>query len=87
MLVQSIALVGCGGMTGKELEAKFSNLLSADLIPLIDDVQSMAKASRSENTLKAYGSAMKQFVVWCRVHNLNSVPATPATIALLSPLA
>ncbi|MBZ9655034.1 site-specific integrase [Phyllobacterium lublinensis] len=54
----------------------------ARAIALIDeDVLSLAKASRSENTLKAYKHAMQAFILWCQDKSVTALPAEPGTVA------
>jgi integrase len=39
------------------------------------------RASRSENTRRAYRSAVARFCDWCRVHGRTALPASPETVA------
>src|SRR3984893_9876672 len=39
------------------------------------------RASRSENTRRAYRSAVARFCDWCRVHGRTALPAAPETVA------
>lgn len=39
-----------------------------------------ARASKSESTLRAYGSALRSFEAWCRLRDLQSVPAEVTTV-------
>lgn len=51
-------------------------------IALIDeDVLSLAKASRSANTLKAYKHAMQAFILWGQGKGVATLPAEPGTVA------
>lgn len=49
---------------------------------LWDPLNSVMKASRQENTTKAYGCAFKMFVHWCKATNQLHMPASTETIAL-----
>jgi site-specific recombinase XerD len=39
------------------------------------------RASRSENTRRAYRSAVARFTEWCAVHSRTALPASPETVA------
>jgi site-specific recombinase XerD len=39
------------------------------------------RASRSENTRRAYRSAVSKFTEWCAVHGRTALPAAPETVA------
>jgi hypothetical protein len=39
------------------------------------------RASRSENTRRAYRSAVARFTQWCSVHRRTALPASPETVA------
>jgi site-specific recombinase XerD len=39
------------------------------------------RASRSENTRRAYRAAVARFCDWCRVHGRTALPAAPETVA------
>jgi site-specific recombinase XerD len=39
------------------------------------------RASRSENTRRAYRSAVARFTQWCAVHRRTALPASPETVA------
>jgi integrase len=39
------------------------------------------RASRSENTRRAYRSAVARFTGWCAVHSRTALPASPETVA------
>jgi integrase len=39
------------------------------------------RASRSENTRRAYRSAVARFTEWCAVHGRSALPASPETVA------
>jgi hypothetical protein len=39
------------------------------------------RASRSENTRRAYPSAVARFTQWCGVHRRTALPASPETVA------
>jgi hypothetical protein len=39
------------------------------------------RASRSENTRRAYRSAVAKFTEWCAVHGRTALPASPETVA------
>jgi site-specific recombinase XerD len=54
----------------------------ARAIALVDDeVLSLAKASRSENTLKAYKHAMQAFILWGQAKGVATLPAEPSAVA------
>lgn len=48
---------------------------------LDDDVLSLAKASRAENTIRAYTKAMAAFREWCTGKGVESLPAEPEAVA------
>ena len=54
---------------------------SRDLHLIDNDVLSFAKASKAENTLKAYRVALTAFNAWCEVKGVASFPASPAAVA------
>jgi hypothetical protein len=39
------------------------------------------RASRSENTRRAYRSAVARFCDWCAIHGRTALPASPETVA------
>jgi hypothetical protein len=39
------------------------------------------RASRSENTRRAYRSAVARFCAWCAIHGRTALPAAPETVA------
>lgn len=41
-----------------------------------------AGTGKSENTIRAYGSALRGFVDWCEAAGLDPLPASPDTVAL-----
>ena len=56
----------------------------ADLATLTDLESKIARAvqsSRAPATLAAYRTDWADFTIWCETHGLESLPATPATIA------
>lgn len=54
----------------------------ARAVALLDDeVLSLAKAAKSENTLKAYKHAMQAFILWGQDKGVATLPAEPETVA------
>jgi site-specific recombinase XerD len=51
------------------------------LAPFVESVTRYARASRAESTLRGYRSDWRDFEHWCLRHRLESLPATPATVA------
>ncbi len=50
----------------------------ARAIALVDEeVLGLARASRSENTLKAYKHAMQAFILWGQAKGVATLPAEP----------
>ena len=46
-----------------------------------DAAQQYRRASRSENTRRAYRSAVARFTAWCASHGQTALPAAPETVA------
>lgn len=49
---------------------------------LAEKAKLYAKSAKAPSTLRAYTSDWRHFEDWCRVHRLQSLPASPDTIAL-----
>lgn len=45
-----------------------------------DSARRYARASKSDGTLRAYGSALRSFEAWCSAHGLQAVPADVTTV-------
>ncbi|MEO9298990.1 site-specific integrase [Devosia alba] len=45
-----------------------------------DSARRYARASKSDGTLRAYGSALRSFEAWCSAHDLQAVPADVTTV-------
>jgi len=54
----------------------------ATIDELIDRAKDLGRASKSSSTRTAYASDWRDFTGWCATHGLQSLPATPQTIAL-----
>jgi integrase len=61
-----------------ELPAPVANFADA-----ADAAAQYRRASRSENTRRAYRSAVARFTQWCAVHRRTALPASPETVAAL----
>jgi len=57
-----------------EADARARGLVTGEVLALV-------KASRSENTLRAYRSAMRAFAAWAVEQGVPSLPARPETVA------
>lgn len=55
---------------------------SAELERLIQTANKFIHSAKSPATLRAYQSDWRHFETWCHKHRLNSLPATPQTVAL-----
>lgn len=56
--------------------------LGADLVPLpSQQVQEFIRASKAENTLRGYQSDWRNYCMWCELHSVQPLPATPETVA------
>lgn len=53
---------------------------------IVEAVQLYMTASQAPNTVRAYGSDMRDFEAWCRAHSQQPLPATPQTVAVLAVL-
>ena len=49
---------------------------------LTEKARLYAKSAKAPSTLRAYRSDWLQFENWCRLHRLQSLPASPETVAL-----
>ena len=58
------------------------NNLISDLKSLSDQTLNNLKSSKSQNTLRAYKSDFRDFIIFCRKFNLNSLPADPKTVSI-----
>jgi len=54
----------------------------ATIDELIDRAKDLGRASKSSSTRTAYASDWRDFTGWCTAHALQSLPATPQTVAL-----
>jgi hypothetical protein len=54
----------------------------ARIRPLEERAGEYARASRAENTLRAYRSDLRDFEAWCTDHRRPSLPASPQTLTL-----
>jgi integrase len=59
-----------------ELPAPVANFADA-----ADAAAQYRRASRSENTRRAYRSAVARFTAWCAAHGQTALPAAPETVA------
>jgi hypothetical protein len=57
----------------------------ADFDDAADAAAQYRRASRSENTRRAYRSAVARFTEWCAAHGRTALPASPETVAAFSP--
>jgi hypothetical protein len=58
--------------------------LPAPVAGFVDAAEAAAqyrRASRSENTRRAYRAAVARFTGWCAVHGRTALPASPETVA------
>jgi len=55
---------------------------SPDLEDLIEKARGYIHAAKSPATLRAYRTDFEDFTLFCKVHNLPYLPATPTTVAL-----
>lgn len=55
---------------------------SAELERLIRTANKFIHCAKAPATLRAYQSDWRNFETWCHKHRLNSLPATPQTVAL-----
>jgi len=63
----------------KELELKNN---AATLVPIAQKAKNYVLDSRAASTRKTYRQAWDNFCVWCKDHHLESLPATPETVAM-----
>lgn len=54
----------------------------AALTTLAGRAQQYAANSKASNTVRAYGSDWRHFTAWCSAHGMQSMPASPETVAL-----
>ncbi|HUV05136.1 MAG TPA: site-specific integrase [Armatimonadota bacterium] len=55
----------------------------AESLPaMLDQAEDYMRAAVSANTEKAYRTDWRHFVAWCEFHDVDSLPATPAMIAV-----
>ena len=55
--------------------------LATALGPELDSALGVAKASKSENTRRAYTREWSAFAAWCASRDVSALPAAPATLA------
>jgi integrase len=55
---------------------------AASLEELIQKARTFVAAAKAPATLKAYRNDWRDFELWCREHQLPSLPSTPETVAL-----
>jgi site-specific recombinase XerD len=53
-----------------------------ELSELEDQARDLARGSRTESTWRAYASDLRHFQAWCAEHDLEPLPADPATVAM-----
>jgi integrase len=46
----------------------------------IEDIKSLHRASRADNSKRSYATAWQQFLTWCDQHGRSPLPASPETI-------
>ena len=77
-----MTLIGSNIMSDTQTALATIDTNAARDLHLIDvDVLSFAKASKSENTLRAYRVALTAFSAWCESKSVSSIPASPAAVA------
>jgi site-specific recombinase XerD len=54
----------------------------AEIVELEEETNAYVRASRSENTLRAYRADWRQFTAWCDQRALAALPAEASTVAL-----
>ncbi|MDP1819026.1 MAG: tyrosine-type recombinase/integrase [Acidimicrobiales bacterium] len=64
---------------GQSLERRGQHL---DLLPAVESARDFATKARAENTRRSYASDFSHFKQWCFDHRLESLPATPETVAV-----
>ena len=52
------------------------------LVPITQKAKEYVRDSRAASTRKTYRQAWDSFCAWCKVHHLESFPATPETVSL-----
>lgn len=52
------------------------------LVELAEKAKLYAKSGRASSTVRAYKSDWNDFQAWCRSHEVDSLPATPETVAI-----
>ncbi len=68
-------------MARKQTIMRRSTEVPLALVPIINQAESYAEQSRSENTRIAYKSDWKDFSGWCMQYNLQPLPALATTLA------
>jgi integrase len=63
-------------------EIEVADALPAHLSVLADRAKAYARASRSDNTRKAYDSDWRHFASWCRRQGLDPLPPQPQLVGL-----
>lgn len=63
-----------------EMEISEKTNLSTEILKLQDEAKKHLENSKSENTKHAYQIDWMQFLEWCRINKLLSLPADPETI-------
>src|SRR5205823_5298045 len=55
----------------------------ADVVPSpsLEQVREYIRASKSESTLRGYGSDWRHFLAWCEIRSLAPLPASAETVA------
>jgi hypothetical protein len=51
------------------------------LAHIAEDAIKVASNAKAANTLNAYASDWEDFEIWCNQHGLQSLPASPTTVA------
>jgi|SRR5450631_923484 hypothetical protein len=51
-----------------------------DGVPLTPDEAGYVEAARAANTLRGYRSDWREFAIWCTQHDVEPMPAAPATV-------
>lgn len=63
----------------KQIELKRQD---TTLIPITQKAKEYMRDSRAQGTRKTYRQAWDNFCAWCKEHHLESLPATPETVAM-----
>ncbi|MEI7606781.1 MAG: site-specific integrase [Rhodospirillaceae bacterium] len=68
---------------GSEIEiVSTGGAVSTEVADLIADARDYAAASKAPNTVRAYRSSWRDFDAWTTEHDLDALPASPATVVL-----